>query len=552
MATGTPAEIDGVNYCMIGDTMKVIGLAHAIPVSEDIADIREETNPLWMVPCRHRRDRITPRPIVASIRESIGPDARVTHIGKDAFREQNIGRLKVGQTVKIIETGACHCCHSLERVEFSRNCRLSEIQKRAFAYCSLLAAITIPQTVTTIGAFCFTSCSALSSICFEEGSELADIRRGAFSRTAVETLVLPASVTRIRRGCFAGCRALSRVMFEGKSALARLGGQAFAQTAISAFVVPTRVNAIRTGTFSHASLATIDFGPGSPVTLIYRQAFMKSALQSITIPEGVQIIGESAFSRCTSLRNVDFSHAWNLIRLEQDAFLACVLLEQVDIPNAVTFIGVRCFARCAKLRTVIVGNQVVTIKRSAFENCKVLSTVTFSGRSARISIRRRAFAGCSSLFADQTVEFPPSLIFLGDSAFAGTCIQGAIFPDTLATIGASAFCECRSLTRVHFNETSRLESIGDRAFAFCISLPGISLPPDTKSVGEGCFYGCTSLEHCVLPPGLTEIANELFRGCTNLSELVLPGGITRIAPSAFIDCPYVVSTLDPPPPPSQS
>jgi hypothetical protein len=156
------------------------------------------------------------------------------------------------------------------------------------------------------------------------------------------------------------------------------------------------------------------------------------------------------------------------------------------------------------------------------------------------------------LFADQTVQFPPSLVVIGDSAFAGTSIQGAIFPDTLATIGAFAFCECRSLTSVHFNETSRLESIGDRAFAFCISLPGIALPPDTKSVGEGCFYGCTSLAHCVLPLGLTEIANELFRGCTNLSELVLPSGITRIAPSAFIGSPCVVPTVDPPPSSSQS
>ena len=90
---------------------------------------------------------------------------------------------------------------------------------------------------------------------------------------------------------------------------------------------------------------------------------------------------------------------------------------------------------------------------------------------------------------------------------------------------------------VNFNEFqyfTGLEELGENAFAQCISLKSIVLPPQLLSISESAFYNC-NLESITLPAGVTSIEESAFEHCSKLTTVTLAenGAVTSIGKSAF-------------------
>lgn len=86
------------------------------------------------------------------------------------------------------------------------------------------------------------------------------------------------------------------------------------------------------------------------LTSIPEYAFYKTDLVSVTIPNSVTSIGNSAFGGCTSLSNVSISNS--LTTIGQRAFSNCTSLSNVTIPNSVTYIGYNAFNNTPLLEEV--------------------------------------------------------------------------------------------------------------------------------------------------------------------------------------------------------
>jgi hypothetical protein len=98
---------------------------------------------------------------------------------------------------------------------------------------------------------------------------------------------------------------------------------------------------------------------GYPVTSIGSSAFNGTGLTSVTIPDSVTSIGDSAFRNCTSLTNV-------------------------IIGNSVTNIGYGAFAGCTSLTRMTIPASVINIGSSAFYGCSSLTNFTFLGNAPRL------------------------------------------------------------------------------------------------------------------------------------------------------------------------
>lgn len=60
-------------------------------------------------------------------------------------------------------------------------------------------------------------------------------------------------------------------------------------------------------------------------------------------------------------------------------------------------------------------------------------------------------------------------------------------------------------------------SIGDSAFAWCKALTSIEIPNSVTSIGDWAFGGCSSLEEINLN-SVTSIGDRAFLGCKSLNK----------------------------------
>ena len=111
-------------------------------------------------------------------------------------------------------------------------------------------------------------------------------------------------------------------------------------------------------------------GWGTTATLPDRAFKDCTALQEVTLPDGVQVIGEYAFVRCAALTTENLPQ---VTRIDEGAFLGCTSLKTLTLDN-VTAIGLDAFYGCTGLETLKIpkctrfGNYIVT-------GCKALTRI---------------------------------------------------------------------------------------------------------------------------------------------------------------------------------
>jgi hypothetical protein len=187
-----------------------------------------------------------------------------------------------------------------------------------------LVALTIPSTVTSIGASAFFNNGDLTTVTI--GSSVTSIGDYAFAEGALTTVSIPNSVTSI-------------------------GAYAFEGNLLSTVTIGNSVTTIGAGAFNTNALTTVTI-PNS-VTTIGASAFYSNALTTVTIGNSVTSIGAGAFNNNA--------------------------LTTVTIPNSVTTIGASAFYSNA-LTTVTIGNSVTSIGSFAFHT-NALTSVTFLGNA---------------------------------------------------------------------------------------------------------------------------------------------------------------------------
>ena len=111
--------------------------------------------------------------------------------------------------LKVVEIGgsAFARCSGLTSVTIPDG--VTEIGGSVFAWCSGLTAVAIPNGVTEIGWGAFYGCSGLTGVSIPDG--VTDIGDGAFAWCNVMEVTIPSSVKRMGWGAFSGCRGLNAV-----------------------------------------------------------------------------------------------------------------------------------------------------------------------------------------------------------------------------------------------------------------------------------------------------------------------------------------------------
>ena len=284
-----------------------------------------------------------------------------------------------------------------------------------------------------------------------------------------------------------------------------------------------------------------------------------SALAEVVIPNSVTSIGNCAFANCNALSNIAIPDS--VTSIGNYAFSSCCSLSDIIIPDSVENVGNGAFQYCSLLECISIPESVICLNGNPFCNwngkLECLSSsfiyeddVLFNMKKSEIisfrkqkiesyiipdsvtSIGDSAFSGCHSL---SNIVIPDSVTSIGNYAFSSCCsLSGVIIPDSVTSIGNYAFKGCSSLSNIVIPDC--VTSIGDWAFSDCYSLSNIVIPDSVIRISIGAFAGCTSLSNIVIPDSVTSIEYFAFSRCYSLSNIVIPDSVTSIGEEAFCDC----------------
>ncbi len=101
----------------------------------------------------------------------------------------------------------------------------------------------------------------------------------------------------------------------------------------------------------------------------------RTDITTVRIVAGVRNIGNGAFCRCASLRDVSLP---NSLKMIGEMSFACTNIRSVIIPDSVELIKKRAFAFNPELRSVHIGKSVNYIMPGAFSGCEKLKRITVS------------------------------------------------------------------------------------------------------------------------------------------------------------------------------
>ena len=407
--------------------------------------------------------------------------------------------------------------------------KVTTIGNYAFYNCSSLASVTIPDSITMIGNYAFDDCSNLESI------------------------TIPDSITTIGNSAFSGCSCLTNVLITDLSAWCKIDfGNEYANPLsysanlylnnqlVTVFVIPSDITEIKSYAFNDCnslikliipdgvttigerafyycrSLTSVTIGDS--VTEIGNSAFYNcSSLTSVTIGNSVTSIGYSAFDGCSSLTSVTIGES--VTTIGDSAFSYCRSLTSVTIPDSVTTIGGGVFYNCYSLTSVTIGDSVTEIGSSAFHYCSGLTSVTIP--DSVTTIGGGAFAYCSSLqeFKGKFAEDNGRILVIDGvlAAFAPAGLTGYTIPDSVTTIGNSAFYYCNDLTSVTIPDS--VTTIGNSAFHYCSGLTSVTIPDSVTTIGEGAFEYCKNLTSITIPDSVTTIGEGAFYECSRLKSV---------------------------------
>ena len=403
----------------------------------------------------------------------------------------------------------------------------ASIGRGAFSGCSSLESMTIPfvgatkdGTEDTHFGYIFGASSysyngnyvpsSLKEVIITGGTSIGD---SAFAHcTSLTSITIPDSVTSIGGGAFDYCTSLERLIVAPGNPVYHSAGNCIIETETGTLiqgcnnsVIPTdgSVTSIGNYAFRYCDSLTSVTIPDS-VTSIGEDAFARcTSLTSVTIPDGVTSIGSYAFYDCGKLQYNEYGNALYLGN-DENPYLVLIkakdeTITSVDIYDSTKVIYGSAFEGCTSLTSVTIPDSVTNIGDGALEACDSLESITLP------------FVGATK---DGTSNTHFGYIF-GASHYS---VNGNYVPTSLKeviitggeTIDDYAFEFCDSLTSVTIG--NGVTSIGDWAFGYCDSLTSIVIPDSVTSIGVAAFYNCTSLTSVTFEGTKAEWDRKVFMG----------------------------------------
>ena len=304
--------------------------------------------------------------------------------------------------------------------------------------------------------------------------------------------------------------------------------------------------------------------------------------ERVTIPDTVEVVGESAFENNQkvqfvvipkSVKRLDAYVFWGCNNLEEVvlgkgltavdeySFAGCTGLKQITIPENVQSIDAQAFAGCVNLTDIYIPATVTVIAEDAFLNCDNVTIHADEGSvAAQFSQKLAEQKNRDPLVTAAPVQ-TPTAVSRPDTQATTEPVSTAT-PAPVATpvpgnvLGSTIIVGNHALVMVHPGEekvqqgytepeagqetgeeqdiTAETENgkIPEWMYYRNQSVSAVTIPEGTTEIGRFAFSR-SSLRTVTIPEGVTVIDYAAFYHCDNLDNVVLPDTVNTVGAKAF-------------------
>lgn len=229
--------------------------------------------------------------------------------------------------------------------------------------CSQLTSITIPNSVTSMGNGAFWGCYRLEYIMVDSGNSVFDSRENcnAVIHTSTNKLIvgcknskIPNSVTSLGQWCFDGCSLLTSITIP--NSVTSLENQCFYRCfSLTSITIPNSVTSMGYGCFWECSSLTSVTIPNSVTSLGVHFFDGCTNLTSIALPDSVTSLGDYCFHSCSSLASITIPNS--VTGLGEGCFRECNRLTSIYmLPPTPPSVGAYLFYK-TPLKTIYVVSE---------------------------------------------------------------------------------------------------------------------------------------------------------------------------------------------------
>ncbi len=395
--------------------------------------------------------------------------------------------------------------------------------------------VRVPEGVDCIGEEAFAYCTHVTGVTLPEGVWV--VGRKAFFRSGIQTISLPGTLKRIEE-------------------------LAFSQSSLTAADIPDGTENVDSRAFSEAAQLQKAKLP-EKITSLEPEVFSGCAsLKEVVLPAGLKYIQGRAFQNCTALERIRVPEGISVVW--RKAFSGCRSLAEVYLGDGVEKIGYAAFAGCTALQKMRIPEGLKMTDGDAFENA---GRVEFTGPGAARGLMIWEdpavyyFPGQEKAVIPEGVEkFPESY-----NLWSGTRIRELELPASLKTFSWFYLAQIGDLQRIVADRGPAGPEIAYLLEVECVNRKGrrrtFRMPrrpgkwftePDESNQGVrllGCMgrIGEAGKRHdyrTLVIPGrirgkpVTSIGTNAFSDCDFIGAVYIPDSVRSIENGAFARCGY--------------